>query len=211
MCWRSRSQQNAVARLPNPVRRTKERLGGHMGSDHKKDGGMSRRDFASRLGAAAAGIAVTGDLLGGRLQAAPAVSRRILGANDRVVVASIGIRGQGNALKRGFAKLTTSRSRRSATSTRTSRPNASTTTALEGRPDLQARLRAGPPPGPRRQGHRRRHHRHAEPLARARHHLGAAGRQARLRREAGLPHGLGRPADGRGRARATTRSSRSAR
>ena len=76
-----------------------------MGSDHKQDGGISRRDFASRLGAAAAGIAVSGDLLGGRLQAAPAVSRRILGANDRVVVASIGIRGQGNGVKRGFAKL----------------------------------------------------------------------------------------------------------
>ena len=30
---------------------------------------------------------------------------RILGANDRVVVASIGIRGQGNSLKRGFARL----------------------------------------------------------------------------------------------------------
>ncbi len=37
--------------------------------------------------------------------AAPAVSRRILGANDRVVLASIGVRGQGNALKRGFARL----------------------------------------------------------------------------------------------------------
>jgi predicted dehydrogenase len=76
-----------------------------MGSDHKSDGGISRRDFASRLGAAAAGIAVGGELLGGRLQAAPAVSRRIIGANDRVVVASIGIRGQGNGVKRGFAKL----------------------------------------------------------------------------------------------------------
>jgi predicted dehydrogenase len=30
---------------------------------------------------------------------------RVPGANDRVVVASIGIRGQGNALKRGFARL----------------------------------------------------------------------------------------------------------
>ena len=30
---------------------------------------------------------------------------RVLGANDRVVVASIGIRGQGNSLKRGFAQL----------------------------------------------------------------------------------------------------------
>jgi predicted dehydrogenase len=76
-----------------------------MGSDHKEDAGISRRDFASRLGAAAAGIAVGGDLFGGRLQAAPAVSRRILGANDRVVVASIGVRGQGNGVKRGFAKL----------------------------------------------------------------------------------------------------------
>ena len=76
-----------------------------MGSDHNEDSGMSRRDFASRLGAAAAGIAVGGDVFGGRLQAAPAVSRRILGANDRVVVASIGIRGQGNGVKRGFAKL----------------------------------------------------------------------------------------------------------
>jgi predicted dehydrogenase len=34
-----------------------------------------------------------------------AVGGRVLGANDRVVLASIGIRGQGNALKRGFARL----------------------------------------------------------------------------------------------------------
>src|SRR5262245_7626556 len=34
-----------------------------------------------------------------------ALSSRIVGANDRVVVASIGIRGPGNALKRGFARL----------------------------------------------------------------------------------------------------------
>ena len=102
---RCRGQQDADARVSGAVRRAKERVGGHMGSDHNEDSGMSRRDFATRLGAAAAGIAVGGDLFGGRLQAAPAVSRRILGANDRVVVASIGIRGQGNALKRGFAKL----------------------------------------------------------------------------------------------------------
>ena len=54
--------------------------------------GISRRDFASRVGVATAGVALFG--------------RRILGANDRVVLASIGIRGQGNALKRGFAQLT---------------------------------------------------------------------------------------------------------
>src|SRR5688572_31084906 len=40
-----------------------------------------------------------------RASAAPQVGTRIIGANDRVVVASIGIRGQGNALKRGFARL----------------------------------------------------------------------------------------------------------
>ncbi len=66
---------------------------------------MSRRDFGSRLGAAA-GLVVGGRLLGPRHGAAqgPATSR-VLGANDRVVLASIGVRGQGNALKRGFARL----------------------------------------------------------------------------------------------------------
>jgi predicted dehydrogenase len=54
--------------------------------------GITRRDFTSRVGVATAGVALFG--------------RRILGANDRVVLASIGIRGQGNALKRGFAQLT---------------------------------------------------------------------------------------------------------
>jgi len=67
--------------------------------------GISRREFASRVGAAAAGIAIGGDLFTSRLQASPHVSGRILGANDRVVTASIGIRGQGNSLKRGFARL----------------------------------------------------------------------------------------------------------
>src|SRR5262245_43113612 len=55
-----------------------------------------RRDFLTKtaLGTAGLGLGLTA-----RAQA------RILGANDRVVVASIGIRGQGNALKRGFARL----------------------------------------------------------------------------------------------------------
>ncbi len=75
-------------------------------SDERTTGdGISRRDFTTRIGAAAAGLAVGGDLLGGALHAAPSVGRGILGANDRVVVASIGIRGQGNGVKRGFARL----------------------------------------------------------------------------------------------------------
>src|SRR5262249_14110093 len=70
--------------------------------------GISRREFATRVGAAAAGIAVGSEFFSSKAEAAPAVgraARRILGANDRVVTASIGIRGQGNSLKRGFAKL----------------------------------------------------------------------------------------------------------
>jgi hypothetical protein len=67
--------------------------------------GITRREFATRVGAAAAGIAVGGKFFSSGLYASPHVGGRILGANDRVVTASIGIRGQGNALKRGFAKL----------------------------------------------------------------------------------------------------------
>src|SRR5262245_38773195 len=65
--------------------------------------GISRREFTQSVLAAGAA------LLPGRARAAagsgPAVGPRILGANDRVVLASIGIRSQGDALKRGFAKL----------------------------------------------------------------------------------------------------------
>jgi len=68
---------------------------------------ISRRDFAVRLGgAAAAALVVSRDLGAAPLaNAAPLVSNRVLGANDKVVLASIGVRGQGNALKRGFARL----------------------------------------------------------------------------------------------------------
>ena len=71
----------------------------------KDENGVSRRDFAVRVGAAAAGLAVGGELFTARAAAAPHVGNRILGANDRVITASIGIRGQGNALKRGFARV----------------------------------------------------------------------------------------------------------
>jgi predicted dehydrogenase len=67
-------------------------------------GGISRRDFASRLGTAA-GIVVGGRFLGSSVQARAQAGTRVVGANDRVVLASIGVRGQGNSLKRGFARL----------------------------------------------------------------------------------------------------------
>jgi predicted dehydrogenase len=74
-----------------------------MASNRKE---VSRREFAAQ-GALATAAVVTGSAaLGGeRALGAPVVSSRVLGANDRVVLASIGIRGQGNALKRGFARL----------------------------------------------------------------------------------------------------------
>ena len=75
-----------------------------MASDRKDQDGISRRDFTSRLGVAAAGVIVGADIFGTRVGAA-SLGSRIQGANDRIVCASIGIRGQGNSLKRGFAKL----------------------------------------------------------------------------------------------------------
>jgi predicted dehydrogenase len=61
-----------------------------MSNDNRSE--MSRRQFATTTSIAAAAV-VAGQ------------AKRVLGANDRVVLASIGIRGQGNALKQGFAKL----------------------------------------------------------------------------------------------------------
>ena len=48
-------------------------------------------------------MAIGGEFLRPGLSAASQM--RVFGANDRVVVASIGIRGQGNSVKRGFAQL----------------------------------------------------------------------------------------------------------
>ena len=76
-----------------------------VASDRNDKNGMTRRDFTSRVGAAAAGLVVGGELFSPVLHAAPNVSGRVLGANDRVTTASIGVRGQGNSLKRGFAQL----------------------------------------------------------------------------------------------------------
>ena len=76
-----------------------------MASEKNETDGISRRDFTSRVGAAAAGLVVGGEFFRPSAHAAQNVGGRILGANDKVVVASIGIRGQGNSLKRGFAQL----------------------------------------------------------------------------------------------------------
>jgi predicted dehydrogenase len=68
---------------------------------------ITRRQFGSRLGVVAAAAVVAGNdfVTPAHAAAAPAISGRVLGANDKVVLASIGVRGQGNSLKRGFARL----------------------------------------------------------------------------------------------------------
>src|SRR2546422_2915527 len=79
-----------------------------VASKRDEQDGISRREFASRVGAAAASIAIGGQFFDSAVHATSSsahVSGRVIGANDRVVTASIGIRGQGNSLKRGFAKL----------------------------------------------------------------------------------------------------------
>jgi predicted dehydrogenase len=76
-----------------------------LASDPKEENGITRRDFTSRMGVAAAGVAVGANIFGTRVGAASQAGNRVIGANDKVVCASIGINGQGNGLKRGFAKL----------------------------------------------------------------------------------------------------------
>ncbi len=76
-------------------------------SKHDDAKEISRRDFAGRVGGIAAAAVVAGrDLAAAPLaDTKPVPPARIIGANDRVVLASIGIRGQGDSLKRGFARL----------------------------------------------------------------------------------------------------------
>ncbi len=72
-----------------------------MATNAKDPDGMTRRDFTTRVGSAAAGVALGGEFF----RVSAQTNGRVRGANDRVVVANIGVRGQGNALKRGFAEL----------------------------------------------------------------------------------------------------------
>ncbi len=67
---------------------------------------ISRREFLSKTGKAVAGAIAAGTLAScGDQSAAPLVKGRTLGSNDTVNIAVIGIRNQGMALAKGFAKL----------------------------------------------------------------------------------------------------------
>jgi len=70
----------------------------------KQESRLTRREFLGRSTQAAVGIA-TGGVLAAKTLAAPAINSRIIGANERLNVAVIGIRGQGKAHMRGFASL----------------------------------------------------------------------------------------------------------
>jgi predicted dehydrogenase len=67
---------------------------------------LSRRQFLADSGKAAVGLAAAGTLAScAGLQPAPAVKSRPIGANERINIASVGIRAQGFALAQGFAKI----------------------------------------------------------------------------------------------------------
>jgi predicted dehydrogenase len=66
---------------------------------------ITRREFVSQTAKTAAGVMVGSALGAAQAKGASPASARVRGANDRIVLASVGIRGQGNSLKRGFAKL----------------------------------------------------------------------------------------------------------
>jgi len=70
-----------------------------MSGKHKE---ISRREFLTRSGQVAAGVVAGSAMI---TRAAPIVSNRVIGANDLIVVANIGIRSQGQSLMRGFAAL----------------------------------------------------------------------------------------------------------
>jgi len=64
---------------------------------------ISRREFITRGSQAAAGVAL-GTTLARAAFPAPVVSSRVLGANDRIIVAGIGIRSQGKGNIESFAR-----------------------------------------------------------------------------------------------------------
>jgi predicted dehydrogenase len=72
-----------------------------VASKWNQQDGITRRDFTTRVGAATAGLALGGEFF----RASAQTNGRVIGANDKIVIAHIGVRGQGNSLKRNFARL----------------------------------------------------------------------------------------------------------
>jgi predicted dehydrogenase len=76
-----------------------------MSSDRKN---LSRREFLIRSTQAAAGVVAAGSLVscaGQKPAPVMLAPRRVIGANDRINMAVVGIRGRGAALMQGFARI----------------------------------------------------------------------------------------------------------
>jgi len=72
---------------------------------HSESKSLSRRDFLSTSGKTAAGLASVGMLASSRLAVGASKKHRVIGANDRINVGVIGIRGRGKGLIGGFADI----------------------------------------------------------------------------------------------------------
>jgi predicted dehydrogenase len=71
-----------------------------------KDKAISRRNFLARGGQAAAGLFTASTLAScSQLAPTPVAKGRVLGANERVNMAVIGIRGRGRGLAKSFARI----------------------------------------------------------------------------------------------------------
>ena len=80
-----------------------------MRKGHKS---VTRREFLANSGRAAAGIIAAGTLAScARTQTTPVVKGRVIGANDRINVAIIGIRSRGMQLANSFTKVSDARVR----------------------------------------------------------------------------------------------------
>ncbi len=179
-----------------------------MASNSKDQDGMTRRDFTARVGAAAAGLATRRRILP---RVCPGQTTAASSAPTTASsTASIGVRGQGNALKQGFARLKNVEIKTLCDIDANLEPSRVNDKELADVPtfkpsfvqdlrrvlddkDVDAVVIATP------------NHWHALATIWA-----LAGRQARLRREAGLAHRSGKAAGWSKRRRATARSCRSA-
>ena len=124
-----------------------------------------------------------GTAAGGAVALSAASASRVLGANDRIRIGVIGCGGMGTGHLGGLVK-------------RAEADNIQVVAVCDvyqrrldaGQEDQRGRRLPRLPQGARPQGHRRRPHRHAGPLARQDRHRRDGGGQARLLREADDPH-----------------------
>ena len=141
-------------------------------------------------------------------QQRPAVASRVPGANGDIRFAVVGFNGRGGRPHRAACGKSRARAWSPCAMWTAMSWTRRSRSSVTGRASRELHRH---PQAAREQGHRRRHHRHAQPLARAGRHLGHAGRQGRLCGKAGLAQRLGRPPDGRRRPASTTASCRPAR